>query len=78
MCVHRDNLVRQSKRVWSLTHAGAEPHPVLPQALRLDSKTGSGTKQASLVADETAELPVTTISVVSLLGLYSRVAHVCV
>ena len=58
------------------------PSPILscraPQAHRLDSKTGSGTKQASLVADDTAELPVTTISVVSLLGLYSRVAHVCV
>jgi hypothetical protein len=50
-------------------------YPVLPQALLLDSKTGSGTKQASLVADNTVELPVTTISVVSLLGLYSRVAH---
>ena len=31
--------------------AGAEPHSVLPQPLRLVSKTSSGTKQASLVAD---------------------------
>ena len=43
--------------------AAAEPHPVLPQPLRLVSKKGSGTKQASLVAedvagDDSAQLPV--------------------
>jgi hypothetical protein len=36
--------------------ASAEPHPVLPQPLRLVSKTGSGTKQASLVADDVADM----------------------
>ena len=35
--------------------AGAMPHPVLPQPLRLVSKTGSGTKQASLVAHDVAD-----------------------
>ena len=36
--------------------AAAEPHPVLPQPLRLVSKMGSGTKQASLVADDVADM----------------------
>jgi len=37
------------------TVAAAEPHPVLTQPLRLVSKTGSGTKQASLVAHDVAD-----------------------
>ncbi len=36
--------------------AAAEPHPVLPQPLRLVSKACSGTKQASLVADDVADM----------------------
>ena len=43
-------------RVVADADAAAEPHPVLPQALRLVSKTGSGTKQASLVADDVADM----------------------
>ena len=64
--------------------ASAEPHPVLPQPLRLVSKKGSGTKQASLVADDvagddSAELPVTNNSFVFRpLGLGSRIARVSV
>ena len=63
--------------------AGAEPHPVLPQPLRLVSKTGFGTKQASLVADDvagddSAELPVTNFSLFSVEGLGSRIARTSV
>jgi hypothetical protein len=61
----------------------AEPHPVLPQPLRLVSKKGSGTKQASLVADDvagddSAQLPVINSFVFRPLGLGSRIARVSV
>ena len=47
---------RPTKQARLFAEDDAESHPVLLQPPRLVSKTGSGTKPASLVADDVADL----------------------